>query len=473
MVSPRVLQLSGVPRHAYGLAPIAAALAIAILVLFPVCDFIWLAALIGSMPFALALVRGAKDLMRPSVVIPLIYSLYAVGPMLIELGYSEHVRSVYGLTHLIGVLSLMIGLAVGEGASVDLKRRVSLSSRDLAALRLTILVLLFLGLVSIATQAAAFGGIPGLLAVGYGVRHFEVLRDARTFGAGFDWWLLACCLLTYLAFATRRCRLALIAICVALPVLLLLLRIGGRSTLVYVALFAFVVFHEGWRRLHSGAVFLSFVGGLILAQFYSLARYFLDTGIWNALRSTIQIAQNAPWALLPTASNEFRAPSAALLDVLQFASAERWDGRSYLDAATSAIPGISNLFGEVEVSPSIWRLRELYPDVLSAGGGLGFSPAAEGWLNFGPAGVVLHLAVYGLLIGSAYRWHRSRASVVTLLLLAGMLPMFALDGLRIHAGAFIYKTTRVYLMPLFVFLIARDLLRLADHRVSKPNGERS
>lgn len=442
----------------------AGTFAIAILILFPVCDPIWLAAAIGAAPFAIAILRGGDGIMRPSVLVPLIYALYALGPILVDMGYAAEVLTSYGNVHLIGVLGLTIGLRIGEGAAADQRQPVGLPTLDRSALRLTILVLFALGGLSIATQVAAFGGLSGLLAVGYGGQRFQVLHAARTFGAGFEWWLLACCLLGYLALAARRPSLLWAAMSLALPVLLLLLRIGGRSGLVYAALFGFVVFHEGWRRLRPRLVLLSLVGGVILAQFYSLARFWLDAGLWNALRVTAEIARRAPEALLPTASNEFRAPSAALLDVLQFARFDRWGGQSYLDALLAAAPGLADLFDRTSATPSIWRLQEFHPEVLAVGGGLGFSPAAEGWLNFGSLGVALHLVAYGLLIGSAYRWHRARATVLSLLLLAGLLPMFALDGLRIHTAAFVYKTTRVYLMPFFVFILARDLLRLASAR---------
>ncbi len=49
--------------------------------------------------------------------------------------------------------------------------------------------------------------------------------------------------------------------------------------------------------------------------------------------------------------------------------------------------------------------------------------------------------------------------------------MFALDGLRIHTGAFIYKLIRVYLFPGFLIWLIREMIRFGRGDAKRPVGE--
>lgn len=79
-----------------------------------------------------------------------------------------------------------------------------------------------------------------------------------------------------------------------------------------------------------------------------------------------------------------------------------FNGRSYLEALVSPIPVAGNILNEwfgykndKKSSIELW-LAEKYPDLSKSGGGLGYSPVSEAYLNFGFTGC----AVVGMLLGA-------------------------------------------------------------------------
>jgi hypothetical protein len=134
-------------------------------------------------------------------------------------------------------------------------------------------------------------------------------------------------------------------------------------------------------------------------------------------------------------------------------------GSSYGGVLAAPIPVLSRFVDTIAFNPSLWRLQTFYPEVLAEGGGLGFSPVSEGYLNFGAPGVVAHLMFYGFVIARIYRKCVSSSALSPKLLYAGSLPIFALDGLRINAASSAYKWTRIYLMPFFALFVAVHLIR--------------
>lgn len=418
---------------------------------------IWAVGAVGTAPLLAVLLTGRGDPLRPFIIVPFTYALYAIGPQVHQLAYGTESLEMYARLHAVGLLGLMFGIRIGEGPVGGAVDGTEFSPRDGRTLQLAVWCLLALATVSISTQLAAFGGLGAFVRVGYGAGRVSIQRSTSSFGAGFEWWLLACVLLWFLGRWHRQRLREALAILLALPILVILLQVGGRGTIVYAALFAAVLFHYGVRRLPARSAILALVVGLSLAQLYNAARFYLPEGLWTAARESYRIVLTAPQVLLPTAANEFSAPSAALLDLLEHQPWERAHGSTYLHGATAMVPGLTDLLGLGGSNPSLDRLRDFYPEFYAEGRGLGYSPAAEGWLNFGAAGVLLHLGLYGWAFGRIYRQFLRRRSLPWLLLLAGAMPMFALDGLRIHSGAFFYKGLRVYAFAFVLFVLIRGL----------------
>ncbi|MCB1183289.1 O-antigen polysaccharide polymerase Wzy [bacterium] len=258
---------------------------------------------------------------------------------------------------------------------------------------------------------------------------------------------------------------------IAVPVILLLLQIGGRSTIVYFVVFVAVLYSEGHKRIRGSAVVFGLVVGIALAQFYNLARYFLAEGILTSVSETAKIVMQHPEAVLPTSANEFRAPHTSLMEALAYYPDARYWGLSYAAGLVNAVPVLPSILNMDLLNISRVRLEFIDPLLLSEGGGLGFSPVAEGYLNFGILGVWLHMFCYGVLGAWVFRKSRETSSLGWLLIAAGVMPILCFDGLRIHFASAIYKCLRVYLMPVFVYLFIRLSLKSAGTRRRGPRQQ--
>jgi hypothetical protein len=101
-----------------------------------------------------------------------------------------------------------------------------------------------------------------------------------------------------------------------------------------------------------------------------------------------------------------------------------WDlGGTYGMASTSALPNLGEgTHPSAGVAqPSRWLVWEVSPEWATAGGGLGFSSVAEGYLNFGWAGVVVTQWVLGFGLVLAWLLAERKESRVGLALLASCL----------------------------------------------------
>jgi hypothetical protein len=211
---------------------------------------------------------------------------------------------------------------------------------------------------------------------------------------------------------------------------------------------------------------LGLVAGIPLAQFYALARYFLPNGLWYAISQTWNIVVQNPSLLIPSSANEFVQPAASLLEMLRNGDIKFVFGRSYLSTIGAPIPFISRLFVQAGFDPSLWRLQTFHPEVLAVGGGLGYSPVSEGYINFGILGIVVHLFVFGYIPGVVYRDFCQKKMLGVYFPCWNSSP-FMLDGMRIHSASFVYKWTRSYLMPWLVFVIIGAIYSVNREQISR------
>lgn len=434
---------------------------------------------LGSSPLIFTVFRRDDDTLSPEVVLPFIYMLYALGPLMGprygSLEFSDDVFLNYIILQALGLLSMRIGLLTAtrkiyksktDEVFKDSQMRVS------SYLSATAIVMLFLGALSSTTIIIAFGGLSGFLEVGYGAQYFLILRKATAIGGGFEWCLLSAILL--MAYGVMRHSKPAIFLGVALlvPVALLILETGRRSQLIYPVLFGLVLFNYGYRRIPSRIIAPGLLIGISAAQYYGLARHFLPEGLIYALSQVLPSVMNNPYLIAPWMANEFRMPAASLLEVLEYGGPGPLFGHSYLGALGAPIPFVARLFSQLGFNLDVWRLDSFYPELLEIGGGLGFSPVTEGYINFGILGIIIHMLLYGYIIGTIYARFISRPSLPLLLLLAGSLPVFMLDGLRVHSASFFYRWTRIYLMPWIIYwglkiLLPRSKERQRSDSVSK------
>jgi oligosaccharide repeat unit polymerase len=409
----------------------------------------------GISPLIIAIFNKKADALSPSVLLPFTFTLYALGPLNVAGQYSNDIIIYYLFLQLIGLISMRVGLYCSIKSRAKYYQFNYNDPPPKTLILLTAVGLFFLSLISLATYFHAFGGLSGFIKTGYGGQFYLVFKEAPVIGSGFEWGLLASILIIFFG-SKRRSKIYLfIGGATFLFFTFILLLTGRRHQFIYPFLFGFVLFHYGHKKISSSFIAVGILLGISIMQYYALARYFLSGGLFYALTQVWPAILNNPSLVAPWVANEFRMPAASLLEVLQFGGPGLLFGRSYIAVLGAPIPFLGRLFNFVSFDVNTWRLANLYPDILAAGGGLGFSPVTEGYINFGLIGIILHMFLYGYIIGKIYFCLLSKPTISYLLLFAGSLPVFMLDGMRVHSASFSYAWMRTYLMPWIIFWLIK------------------
>lgn len=228
------------------------------------------------------------------------------------------------------------------------------------------------------------------------------------------------------------------------------------------------MFNYSVKRLSGKRLAIILIIGIVISQYYALARYFIPQGLVYSFIRTWDVVLQNPYLLYPWATNEFKYPAMSMLEMIQYGTPPLLYGQTYVGVIGSIFPFIGNLFNEFSFNPSMWRLEMFYPEVLAEGGGQGYSPIAEGYINFRGAGVFFHMLVYGYLISYVHNLMKSKNSLLLILVYAAMLPLFLLDGLRIHASSWVSKLFRAYLIvPIIFFIISLFTTKRRNNYVNR------
>lgn len=395
------------------------------------------------------------DPLDPSILLSLTYMFYGLGPLTISDWSNSELIEKYLLLILLGFISLKIGLAYGH--NIKNKQKIAYDENgktdNKRILLATTWCLFIASLISISSQLISFGGFQRFLQVGYGGERYLITQESVTFGGGFAWFLIATVLLWFYGLKYSSILSSLSGALLFIFANYILLLIGGRSTIVYCVMFACILYHFGYKKISGALIGIGLAAGVVFMQFYSLARFYLQDGLATAFLETYRNILVTPLVLAPFTSGEFTAPAYSLIEIIQNGGPNLQFGSSYVLAAGQLIPVFSRLTSSIFFDPSLWRLATYHPEILEIGGGLGFTPVAEGYINFGIPGIILHMFFYGAIISRIHTRMLYKRSISLLLLFAGSLPMFMLDGMRIHAASLVYKWTRVYLVSWFIFLI--------------------
>ncbi|WP_376790594.1 O-antigen polymerase [Thermoflexus sp.] len=406
----------------------------------------------GLFPFVRASLRRSEDLLAPSVLLPLTYALYALGPISLLGNFSDQAQTQYLFLQFWGLLALRVGISAASKRSKVPASNIAfppLSRRWGMLLLLTAFGMLAGASVSVLTLIASLGSLGQYLEIGYGGDFYLSLRSGFVIGIGFQWWLLGTGLLIY--YGIRRSTIATaFGLVLSMLAVIVILKTGRRHEFLFPLIYSVVLINYGYKRIPSLLIATGVLLGIATMQYYALARFFLAQGFLYSLFQTWPMVVKNPYLLLPWNTNEFKMPGASLIEVLEYGGPGLLYGASYLTAVVSTIPFLGRLVSGSLFHPNNWRLETFYPEILAAGGGLGFSPVTEAFINFGYVGIFVHLFLYGYIIGAIYNRLIRRPSVSRLLLYAGSLPIFMLHGMRVESASFIYLWVR-YLVPWIVF----------------------
>ena len=416
---------------------------------------------LGLAPLAECLFRPVLDPLSPGVLLPPIYCFYALGP-LVGFNSDPHIINTYLLLQLFGLISMRIGVQLGEAARNPIRKATPVNwNSDLHWLKITLIVFGILSVPSAWSEVAAFGGPVEYVKMGYGAQRFAALEENAHFGGGVVWLIIFFELAAYYCFKTSRKRLAWLCLAGYFMLVFIQLRVGARGTIVLTLLAGVYAYHYEYRRIAAKWIVPSLLTAACVSQFLSLARAFLDRGVGASLVQGFDVVRRAPNLLLPWAGGEARSPAASLLEILVNGGPPLQWGKTYLGALSGMIPFLGRIVQSAFLDPNVWRLQTFAPVELAIHGGLGFSPVTEAYMNFGAPGVCVIMGLYGYTSGVIVRRYRERPSCASVMLLCLSLPLFYLDGLRIHSASFIFKWIRTYLAPLVLFFVLKGKSRPA------------
>jgi hypothetical protein len=419
--------------------------------------------ILGFGPALAQIVDPEADAMSPRGLVAPFYTMFALGPLLIEGVYSDKSMLDYLVLQFLGLAGLRLGLAAaGRPPSTAWPSTAESWHRDARPLRVTAWLLLGMAVPSLITYVVALGGLQGIFEVGYGPQRKLILAESQLFGAGFEWALLGSTLLAFCGVKYGSLRNVWLGILGWLLVGGVLLATGQRNPIAYSAMFGLALFHFGRRRLSARATIGLIVVGMTVAQLFSVARFFLDDGLVRAIgAASVDVFEN-PRLLAPWAAAQFTVPPSSLLEVIEHGRPPLLLGRSYFTALLAALPFAQRLFVGSEPSLGEWRMQTFYPEAAAIGADYGFSPVTEAYMNFGTVGVPLVLFVYGLAISSIYRRVSRMPTPLGVLALAGSAPMLMLNGFTNQASALMYQWARGYLMPAILLAAVLVVTRKAN-----------
>lgn len=429
---------------------------------------IFVIVVIGVLPLIRRAISWDSDVLSPTALLPFTYTLYALGPLMISEQFSQQVVIYYLLLQLFGLLAMRLGLhiAVKQRYNPNILYTLnSLSGSSKTLWILTFTSMMLLSAVSLITYLNTFGSLIGYIKVGYGGQFYLTLKEGGIIGGGFEWCALSAVLLLFYGIKRHSKLYLFVGVIFFVFTAGIILLTGRRSQLIYPLLFGFTLFHYGHKRLPAPVVSIGILLGISLAQFYSLARSFLTSGLIYALSRVWSSIVRNPYLIAPWAADEFKMPASSLLEVLQYGGPGLLLGRSYIASLGAPIPFMARFFSQVSFNLNEWRLNTFYSGLLETGAGLAFSPVTEAYVNFGVIGVFFHLFFYGYVIGKIYNLLLTKLNWSILLLFAGSLPMFMLDGVRIFTASFVWRWVRIYLMPWIFFTVLKIFLS----KQSKPS----
>jgi hypothetical protein len=192
--------------------------------------------------------------------------------------------------------------------------------------------------------------------------------------------------------ASRRIPYILIATTVALSLGGLLIA-GERDMVIRVIVVVVFLLHALYRRIKAGELAaLFFLGLLILTVSAQFRNLMLET---NPMPYSFQDPTQE------IIGGEFAAAGMNLEGVIEEMQHEDffWGETLWWDVKRVFIPGFMEY---PTTTPGRWYNQRRFPVLLAHGGGRGFTVVGEGYMNFGPVGVIIWFIMLGLMVKKLY-----------------------------------------------------------------------
>lgn len=281
-----------------------------------------------------------------------------------------------------------------------------LAQRGLCGARAGVLALVVLSCVLIYLLTEEVGGFVPFLLLGY--KSSEATFGRGYLAVGFPWLVVATVALLD-RYAVGRQKVDLLGFGVLLLANLVMHVVtGNRGMIMYLAIVLGVFIHFRIRLLSlrmllpvaiAGFIALNVVGLLRGSNYDNFGEFFEKTS------SSAEVVGGDNAGVFYTLTiGEFVVPFETLPQMVRTIGVTEWPwmGWSFLRAPVYLIP--SAIFPDRPLPLSNWYMANFYGGGYGLNEGRQFFFLAEGYLNFGPLGVLLVAAAWGVFWGALHRW---------------------------------------------------------------------
>jgi hypothetical protein len=297
--------------------------------------------------------------------------------------------------------------------------------------------------------------------------------SAETFGrgylaVGFPWLVVAMLAMLDRFAVTRHWLDAGLGVALLAVNLGIFAVTGNRAMIMYLAIAALIFFNFRIRRISlsmllpvaiAGFLALNVMGTLRDSDYESLADFGEQT--FSSAESGPALDNKESFFYTLTIG-EFVVPFETLPQMVRTVGVTEtpWFGISFLRAPVYLIP--SFVYSDRPLPLSNWYMEKFYGGGYGLNEGRQFFFLSEGYLNFGPLGVILVAAVWGLGWGALHRWmQRGRERFGTVLIYA-LLTAFMFRCISGDFVSLLVGTTQQSLAAVFLILVVANVF--SGHR---------
>ncbi len=365
---------------------------------------------------------------------------------------------------LIGLIGLLLGYY--SPFTKQFVSKLPIPTVTYRELTIAAFVLFLYGIISFATNVASFGGISGYIELGYSTQRYVVGREAVAFGSGLELLGVSTVVLMFVTIRKKKYVPFIVFSLIFLFITLIILSIGHRRYLVITLLMAFIFFNYAIYRVKPRWILVTGFLGYVFFFAYAHTRVlWANLGVLKGFVETFKLAIEYPNLLLPFATGDFIPPAGALTEVLSDSAFKFKFGINYLTGLILLLPRVGKIWPETLQTLMRWRMETYYPGVSKHGIGFAFFTVAEGYVNFGHLGVLLHMFFYGFIARLVFLYHRhNRAKTFSLLVYATVYGIILFKGIRNEIGQALWAVTHTFLGPLLLIIL---FLKITSFVISK------
>jgi len=278
--------------------------------------------------------------------------------------------------------------------------------------------------------ARTAGGLLDFILLGYG-------STASMFGKGYlaiglPWMFIASLFLFY-RFTTRRKKIDLLLFALALSLVILIqLILGARDMVLYIGLTVLLYWHTAIRPIST-----KFIVGVAVVLFFGLnvlgvlrsSKYTDLADVWTKTADSYNEPEVSGNLFYTLTTGEFVVPFETLPQMMESVGTQipPQFGLTYLKMPLFWIPAA--VFPNRPLPLSNWYMEKFYGGGYGLNEGRQFFFTSEGYLNFGPFGVLGTMLFWGFFLGAVDRYRQLAQGEPGALMLYALTVAFIFRGI--------------------------------------------